>query len=42
MSANVQGIIALTGRAHCQRQVAFFDFLKKKGGGILKVLALII
>ena len=23
MSANVQGIIALTGRAHCQRQVAF-------------------
>ncbi len=24
MSANVHGIFALTGRAHCQRQVAFF------------------
>ncbi len=24
MSANDQGIIAVTGRAHCQRQVAFF------------------
>ena len=23
MSANEQGIIAVTGRAHCQRQVAF-------------------
>ncbi len=23
MSANDQGIIAVTGRAHCQRQVAF-------------------
>ncbi len=23
MSANAHGIIALTGRAHCQRQVAF-------------------
>ncbi len=24
MSANKYGIIAVTGRAHCQRQVAFF------------------
>ncbi len=24
MSANDQDIVALTGRAHCQRQVAFF------------------
>ncbi len=24
MSSNDQGIIAVTGRAHCQRQVAFF------------------
>ncbi len=24
MSANEKGIIAVTGRAHCQRQVAFF------------------
>ncbi len=24
MSANERGIIAVTGRAHCQRQVAFF------------------
>ncbi len=24
MSANDQGIVAVTGRAHCQRQVAFF------------------
>ena len=23
-SANDQGIVAVTGRAHCQRQVAFF------------------
>ena len=23
MSANHQGIVAVTGRAHCQRQVAF-------------------
>ncbi len=27
MSANDQGIVAVTGRAHCQRQVAFFLFL---------------
>ena len=26
MSANGYGIIAVTGRAHCQRQVAFFGF----------------
>ncbi len=25
MSANWHGIFALTGRAHCQRQVAFFS-----------------
>ncbi len=25
MSANDQGIIAVTGRAHCQRQVALFS-----------------
>ncbi len=24
MSANEKGIIAMTGRAHCQREVAFF------------------
>ena len=24
MSANDKGIVAVTGRAHCQRQVAFF------------------
>ncbi len=27
MSANGHGIIALTVRAHCQRQVAFFSIL---------------
>ncbi len=27
MSANVHGIFALTGRAHCQHQVAFFKFI---------------
>ncbi len=27
MSANDQGIVAVTGRAHCQRQVAFFFLL---------------
>ncbi len=26
MSANEQNIIAATGRAHCQRQVALFKF----------------
>ena len=26
MSENDQGIVALTGMAHCQRQVAFFKF----------------
>ncbi len=26
MSANDQGIVAVTGRTHCQRQVAFFSF----------------
>ncbi len=25
MSAHDQGIVAVTGRAHCQRQVAFFN-----------------
>ncbi len=25
MSANYQGIVAVTGRAHCQRQVAFYS-----------------
>ncbi len=27
MSANDQGIVAMTGRAHCQRQVAFLIFV---------------
>ncbi len=27
VSANDQGIVAVTGRAHCQRQVAFFTDL---------------
>ena len=27
MSANPQGIIAVTGRAHCQRQVAFLKYI---------------
>ena len=31
MSANDQGIVAVTGRAHCQRQVAFFSVFM--GGG---------
>ncbi len=26
MSANDKGIVAVTGRAHCQRQVAFFTY----------------
>ncbi len=26
MSANLYGIIAVTGRAHCQRQVAFYYY----------------
>ncbi len=29
ISANEQGIIAVTGRAHCQRQVAFFFYPEK-------------
>ncbi len=39
MSANGYGIIAVTGRAHCQRDVAFFeiwisnDFLVTCTGG---------
>ncbi len=41
MSSNDQGIIAVTGRAHCQRQVAFFmtrvgvEELTRKSGKIL-------
>ena len=31
MSANEKGIIAVTGRAHCQRQVAFFSFVAEIG-----------
>ncbi len=29
MSANDKGIVAVTGRAHCQRQVAFLCFSSK-------------
>ena len=32
MSANEKGIIAVTGRAHCQRQVAFFQCLPSLHG----------
>ncbi len=32
MSANDQGIVAVTGRAHCQRQVAFFYSIGPKIG----------
>ncbi len=28
VSANDQGIVAVTGRAHCQRQVAFFKTIE--------------
>ncbi len=32
MSANAQGVFAETGRAHCQRQVAFFILTSKLFG----------
>ena len=37
MSAHDQGIIAVTGRAHCQRQVAFFNFISWSRGSIWEV-----
>ncbi len=37
MSANDQGIVAVTGRAHNQRQHAFFKQIDPVGGGRRKI-----
>ncbi len=37
MPVNGYGIIAVTGRAHCQRQVAFFNFFLWGGGAVVLI-----